>query len=330
MISSFHTDILPPSERAEYWTEAVHRAVTRLEIRLHKDSAMSGSLWYSSIGAIHINHVEASPQQVLRTAGIIANDSSDTLIVSLLEAGRSLVSQDGRETQLSPGELILVDSRRPFIGDFSGSFRQSIAAVPLEMLDVPDAYLSRVTGQAYSPENYLGGILASYVGRLASAAEANACLADANRYLERGMVDLLIALVAHEGRLNADVSPTAEETLRLLIREYIRHHLNRPELSPAVIAAAHHISVRYLHKLFEGEDMSVSRWIHHQRLEACREDLSRPDLAGLAVATIAQRWGFASPAHFSRAFRAAYGISPVEWRRLTRDEISGTAWPGSP
>ncbi|MFF3950157.1 helix-turn-helix domain-containing protein, partial [Streptomyces sp. NPDC001902] len=29
----------------------------------------------------------------------------------------------------------------------------------------------------------------------------------------------------------------------------------------------------------------------------------------------AHRWGFASHAHFSRTFRAVYGLSPAEWRQ---------------
>ncbi|MGW0964073.1 AraC family transcriptional regulator [Streptomyces gelaticus] len=32
------------------------------------------------------------------------------------------------------------------------------------------------------------------------------------------------------------------------------------------------------------------------------------------MAAVAQRWGFVSPSHFSRAFRATYGMSPREWQ----------------
>ncbi|MDX2642054.1 helix-turn-helix domain-containing protein [Streptomyces sp. PA03-1a] len=323
MNQAFRTNILPPHEKAEYWTDAVHQAVTRLEIRPPEDGTLCGSLWLASVGAIHVGHVEASPQRMARTRGIIANDAGNALIVSLQEAGSSVVAQDGRETLLTPGELVLLDSRRPFFRDFPGSFRQNIASIPLEMLDLPDAYLARAIGRPYRPNHYIGGILAAYVTRLAAAAASETCLAGAQQYLERGMLDVLTALVAHDGRLDADVTPTAEETMRLLVRDYIKAHLGRPELSPAVIAAAHHISVRYLHKLFQGEDMTLSRWIHHQRLEACREDLARPDLAGLTVATIAQRWGFVSPAHFSRTFHSAYGISPAAWRRMVLADLPG-------
>ncbi|WP_063797452.1 helix-turn-helix domain-containing protein [Streptomyces sp. AS58] len=316
MTIEFHTEALPLAERAEYWTDAVHQAFARFEIQPHEDDAVHGALWLASVGNIHVGHVEASPQRMARTRGIIANDSSGALLVSLQAVGSSVVAQDGREAFLPAGNLVVVDTRRPFLRDFPGSFHQNVVAVPIDLLDVPDAYLARVVAQVYQPTHYIGGILASFVGGLAKAAESGACWAGANQHLERGMIDVLTALIAHEGRLDGDVTPTAEETLRLLIRDYIRAHLDRPELSPSMIAAAHHISVRYLHKLFQGEEMTVSRWIHRQRLQACREDLARSDLAGLTVETIAQRWGFASLAHFSRTFRAAYGISPVAWRRV--------------
>lgn len=35
---------------------------------------------------------------------------------------------------------------------------------------------------------------------------------------------------------------------------------------------------------------------------------------GRTIAAVANRWGFMSATHFSRVFRAAYGMSPSEWR----------------
>ena len=53
------------------------------------------------------------------------------------------------------------------------------------------------------------------------------------------------------------------------------------------------------------------------------------------MSAVAQRWGFVNPAHFSRAFRAAYGVSPREWRNLrtaqddTGKSLTGTQAPSS-
>ncbi|WP_454199804.1 AraC family transcriptional regulator [Nocardia sp. Marseille-Q1738] len=45
------------------------------------------------------------------------------------------------------------------------------------------------------------------------------------------------------------------------------------------------------------------------------------------MSTIARRWGFRDPYHFARRLRAAYGLSPREWRRITpaADEPRGSA-----
>jgi AraC-like DNA-binding protein len=95
---------------------------------------------------------------------------------------------------------------------------------------------------------------------------------------------------------------------------FIEHRLGDPELSPGTVAAAHHISLRYLHKLFEGEQTTVADWIRRRRLERSRRDLLDPALRDRPVSATAVRWGLTDPAHFSRLFRAAYGMPPGEYR----------------
>ena len=102
------------------------------------------------------------------------------------------------------------------------------------------------------------------------------------------------------------------------IRAFIDSHLGDPELTPAAVAAAHHISLRYLHKLFEPERHGVAGLIRQQRLERCRHDLLDPAQVDRPVAGIAARWGFSSAAHFSRVFREAYGLPPAAFRRAYR------------
>lgn len=66
---------------------------------------------------------------------------------------------------------------------------------------------------------------------------------------------------------------------------------------------------------FHAEGHTVAGWIRERRLEQCRRDLAEPHLATRPINAIAARWGFASPAHFSQAFRNTYGLSPRQFRR---------------
>lgn len=55
-----------------------------------------------------------------------------------------------------------------------------------------------------------------------------------------------------------------------------------------------------------------------ERLEGARRDLEDRRSGGVPVSVIADRWCFAGSTHFGRRFRATYGCSPREWRRLHR------------
>jgi AraC-like DNA-binding protein len=131
--------------------------------------------------------------------------------------------------------------------------------------------------------------------------------------MARSIVDLL-GVLADEllDRTNTD-TPGGNRALLLRIQAFIDDRLADPDLTPQAIARAHHISLRYLHKLFESEDVTVGRWIQRRRLEECRRDMARRANRS-TIAAVAHRWGFTSAAHFSRAFRAGYGMSPREWR----------------
>ncbi|MET9476477.1 helix-turn-helix domain-containing protein [Streptomyces sp. NPDC002922] len=73
------------------------------------------------------------------------------------------------------------------------------------------------------------------------------------------------------------------------------------------------------------ERTAMGRWILQQRLERCRRDLPRVTAMLPTVAAVSRRWGFVSPSHFSRVFRAAYGMSPREWKmaELTHEGRQG-------
>jgi AraC-like DNA-binding protein len=120
--------------------------------------------------------------------------------------------------------------------------------------------------------------------------------------------------VALEAQLG-DARPAPDEALRDRILGHIEARLSDRDLAPAKIAAAHHISVRRLHKLFNDQPLTVAALIRQRRLERCRADLARSDRT---VAAVAARWGFADPAHFSRLFKATYGYNAAALKASNR------------
>src|SRR3546814_18094745 len=87
-------------------------------------------------------------------------------------------------------------------------------------------------------------------------------------------IDLVTTLFASE--LDIGLEGANEPRRRLLsqIKHFIEANLDDDSLSPGQIAAAHYISVRQLHQLFQTEGSSVSTWIRTRRLEQCRRMLT--------------------------------------------------------
>lgn len=74
------------------------------------------------------------------------------------------------------------------------------------------------------------------------------------------------------------------------------------------------ISRSRLYSLFEPLG-GIRHYIQERRLRHCAKDLMSPHLQQQRIYEIAYRWGFSSEAHFSRAFRKKFGISPTEARQ---------------
>ena len=310
------TDTVPAGERLAYWHDAVRRTFVPLDVATPRDvsssAPFSAAVTTDQLGYLQISTVDADAERVSRTPHLIAQDSAEYLLVGLQGRGPAVVSQDGRDAALRPGDFALYDTTRPYTLSFPDRFQMKVFQVPRQALGLRESDLRRITGITLRGDEGLAAMVGPFLAAL--AAEVGTCPPQAGEMLAHNAVDLLATLIAE--RLDRDIAGTdaAHQTLLLRIRAFIVRGLADPALSPEAIAAAHHISVRYLHRLFQHEGTTVSRWIQHRRLEECRRDLIRPGHLTPAVSAVAHRWGFTNPAHFSRVFRAAYGMSPREYQ----------------
>ena len=101
--------------------------------------------------------------------------------------------------------------------------------------------------------------------------------------------------------------------MRERIKEFVERRLADPGLDAETIARALNCSRRTLHYAFEREEISLHQYIWGLRLGAARRDLESGRCRERSITDVAFAWGFSSPAHFSRAFRARYGASPSQW-----------------
>ncbi|NJN64507.1 MAG: helix-turn-helix domain-containing protein [Acidobacteria bacterium] len=90
------------------------------------------------------------------------------------------------------------------------------------------------------------------------------------------------------------------------------------EAAPAIVARDNGVSIRHLHNLFKQSGVTVCKWIWERRLKATREDLLDPAMAAKSISEIAYSRGFNDSAHFSRAFKERFHLSPSQLRNKGR------------
>ncbi|KUN86124.1 helix-turn-helix domain-containing protein [Streptomyces griseoruber] len=307
------TDAVPEGERLTYWRDALSRALVPMTVTARGDGPFSGRISSGRLGCLWISTVEADPQRASRTPAQIARAASDCVAVGVQTAGTATLLQDGRHARVGEGDLVVYDTSRPYALDYPGRFSTRVLHMPRRAVGLPEEDLRRVTGTALAGTEGAGALLVSFLTGL--AASLPTCSPAVATRLAASVVDLFGTLVDERTTADAPAPADPHHPLVPRIRDHIDRHLADPGLSPASVAAAHHISVRYLHRLFEEEGVTVARLIRRLRLERCARDLTRRDPAAPTVSAVAQRWGFANPAHFSRVFRAAYGRSPRDWVR---------------
>lgn len=290
---------------------AVNESFVPLRVTSDHADDFVGALDEERFGDLHLTRVQAGSHAVERTPELISAASRSYFKLSMMVAGSALLAQDGRETVLRPGDLAIYDTGRPYTLLFEERFQTLVVMFPRELMSIPVGQIADLTAVRLDPDKGLTSLASAFFTQL--AAQHVPLAGSSGTRLAQSAVDLVSALYAQE--LGTSVSrPDAHTDLVQRIMAFIDDRLDDAALDPAGIAAAHFISTRHLHGLFNEQETTVSTWIRARRLERCRRDLADAGLAAHSVSDISMRWGFVNAAHFSRAFKARFGISPSAFR----------------
>jgi AraC-like DNA-binding protein len=308
----------PVPERFDYWHElAVNAAVSTIISSDHRDDFRATSRRLD-LGTARVSAMTYPSLHARRAPTLIRRSDPEWYEMSLALRGAQRVAQVGRDSSHGPRNLVIYDSSRPFdhqlIAAGGGDVALVVVQVPRARFPVPADSVDRLLALGISTHTGVGALLEQFLVRLTVDAH-HYREADAPR-LETVLLDLFAATLAHELDVDDVVPPEfRQRALLLRIKAFIHQRIGDPRLSPAVVAAAHHISTRHLHRVFQDQDTTVAAWIRTQRLEACRRDLADPALCLTSIRELAARRGFGDPVVFSRTFRNAFGCSPRDYRQ---------------
>ena len=314
----FSTEGLAPHERQPAWRQAM----TRLRLPLGETPAAEpfegGVVCLSSPLGMDFAVMDASPQEI---SGRNPDQPAAVWLVVLLEGEAGFWDGGELRTRLQRGDIIYGPTGINAALTLETNFRLLFINAPRVALDH-----RLLAPQSLRVGRFAGGRGLGHVfsGLLRATAETLTDLTSEQlRPVELAVTEFLLAnLAAEDSPASIGGAEAARAAHLHRVCQTIETLLSDPDLSLEQVAAADGISPRSLQKLFASAGQNFTTYLRHRRLERCRLDLASPICASLSISEICFRWGFNGSAHFSRAFKERYGLTPREHRKAALGEAA--------
>lgn len=232
-----------------------------------------------------------------------------TILINI--RGRELLEQAGASVELAPGAGVAWQSTRPARFIVLTPLRKRSLLVPRAQLRDFCPGVDLVGGLVLHADSPGTRLLLSFLAKVVQT------LPDLDAAGQATAARVTLELLACALRPEQGCAPSSlREALYARVCDYIERNLAQPWLRPQAVAAASGVSLRTLQMVFAEQQDSAAAHIRRRRLARCHADLCNP-LDDASVTEVAFRWGFIDAAHFSRAFKRQYAVSPRELRRQT-------------
>ena len=318
-IRKWSTDAESPTRRLDYWIGAICEGFLEMTATTPVATAFESSLESAQLGPIGVNRVRGSAQDVYRSQTAIRRSRADYYYLLCKTNGAFAVGQNGHLERMKPGDVVLVDSRRPY--EFH--FPVSADTVSLELAPswveswLPDP--ARLIGRPIDGEAGWGRALSGFARQLSPE------MAVATPLPAQIMTDQLGALLAlasgsESGHATETGSALADVKQRIV--DAIAQRYAEPGLTAAMIAHDLAISERTLHRSLGRAGVTFAGLLGDTRMAAAARMLNEPRFDQCSIAGIGLRVGFSDPSHFIRQCRGRLGLTPGALRRRRADDVS--------
>jgi AraC-like DNA-binding protein len=310
---------LQPVDRFDSW--CAHIGQDAIPMRMQTDvDDFRASATHLKMGCASFSLLEFSQLRSVRNWQLIRQSDPESWKIALIGHGAMRLEQHHGIGCPRIGNLMLFDTSHPFEANAYNQEDSNVVTmleIPRHNVPLPDQNLRNFIARPISTASGAASVLARFLQSLAE--QATTLQKTTIETLGSATVGIATTFLAQLIDADSTLPPhTRQQAMLYEIKGFIMRNLDKPQLSATSIAAAHHISVRYLHHLFQQDEhdgQTVMQFVRNRRLERCRTDLADPRLAGRSVAEIGIHWGFPDATGFGRAFKNAYGISPGEFRR---------------
>jgi acetamidase/formamidase/AraC-like DNA-binding protein len=305
-------DAFPLSNQMEAWRAAL--ASFSLDCRLADGVSLhSGELAIksSSTGA-RVAMLRSTAQEIVSAGRPVSGKTHPHILIIYHVSGRGRTRAQRGACEFADGDISICDLEVAWSMELRDDFEMFILEVPRERLfgrlgrnriELPTVLGATIAAAAARP------VMRTLAGNLSALEQADLATG------EIAVTELVAGALLGETKSVAETVTQVQAAHLRRVYAAIEARLGDPNLSMADIASQESLSQRYLQRLFERQETTFSNYVRERRLERCCVDLVDAKHADQAIADIGYRWGFRDQASFSRAFSAAYGVSPRSFRK---------------
>jgi len=227
-------------------------------------------------------------------------------------SGQMRVSCDEHLGLMRSNDLMLLDNTSAYEFLSARSSESMLIPFRYDFVDQPKLVLASC-GQRIDGSSGIGQVLSSTLSALMKQ-RTPACRID-----REAMTDAVRILLTRVVERVPSLPPPGDCSSQLARAEtFALAELANPALGPGAVADFIGISRRQLYRLFADHDTTPAAWIWTLRIREAKARLISASWAGQSLTQIAFDLGFNDMAHFSRLYRAHFGASPREHRRINR------------
>lgn len=308
-----------PQRRLLAWRDRVGHMVDVLPSRADLERPFQASIDRFQVGDLVFTDCRSDLMLLDRSLARISTDRvRDFVFHVFLEGGvdNLALRNSPRDSAAAPARILALDMNQPFRMQ-RNACRVITFFVPATLVQEVFPDPEAIHGRALDGSAPMERLIIEHVATLSQtirtmqAAEADDAIRAAGR--------LMIAAFGRQARLSGDTRAAGRAAIFGQIRRYIQTHLSEDDLSPESVLAAFDFPRPTLYRLFQHEG-GVNAYIRHQRLRRAADDLIRHP--HLAVVEIAYGLGFKSASDFTRAFRRAFDMAPLDFRASVSRKIA--------
>lgn len=296
---------------ARAWSDTINDTFLPLEIIARAAHDFRARLDVLDRGLPPSALVHTQGHGVRRTSRLAERSERGFFKAFWLLAGRCEIVQGSNRAVLRPSDWTVYDTTRPYSIEIADDTRFAVLLLPHEACLQWQSIASMLCGDRLEPDVTSRAALFTLLSLFDAPADED--LANAGAVVG-AMGQLLSASLL--GQASRRLPKGSDERRVAEARRYVESCLDDRELTPDRLAKAMNMSRRSLYALFKRTGATPAGLILDVRLDRSKDALTNPGLRHRTVTEIALDNGFSDGAHFSRLFKARFGLPPRQWREV--------------